>query len=43
MCENSKPDFVPIGIWLDKFEHPLIISGPCSAESESQIVSLAKA
>ena len=43
MFEDSKPDFMPLGIWLDKFEHPLIISGPCSAENEDQIITLAKA
>ncbi|WP_185858775.1 bifunctional 3-deoxy-7-phosphoheptulonate synthase/chorismate mutase type II [Blattabacterium cuenoti] len=28
--------------WIDKWNHPLIISGPCSAESEQQILETAK-
>ncbi|WP_185877084.1 bifunctional 3-deoxy-7-phosphoheptulonate synthase/chorismate mutase type II [Blattabacterium cuenoti] len=28
--------------WIDKFKKPLIISGPCSAESEKQIIETAK-
>ncbi|WP_341652874.1 bifunctional 3-deoxy-7-phosphoheptulonate synthase/chorismate mutase type II [Blattabacterium cuenoti] len=28
--------------WIDKWNHPFIISGPCSAESEQQILETAK-
>ena len=42
MRENLQPDFLPIENWLNNFNYPLIISGPCSAESEEQVVSQAK-
>ncbi len=28
--------------WIDQFEKPLIISGPCSAESEKQVMEIAE-
>ncbi|HSM64190.1 MAG TPA: hypothetical protein VK833_09660, partial [Gillisia sp.] len=33
-----------LGAWLDKFnlDHPLVIAGPCSAETEDQLVGIAK-
>jgi len=42
MGKNSDPDFAPIGSWLSDYKYPLIISGPCSAESEEQVIMLAK-
>ena len=37
--ENNKN----IGSWLDKFglDHPLVIAGPCSAETEEQVLKIA--
>ncbi len=37
--ENSKA----LGTWLDDFKlsHPLVIAGPCSAETEAQVLSIA--
>lgn len=35
-------DLIPLHQWFDKFDKPLIIAGPCSAESEEQILSTAK-
>jgi len=38
--ENKKE----LRTWLDKFnlDHPLVIAGPCSAETEDQLVTIAK-
>ncbi|CAN5123411.1 bifunctional 3-deoxy-7-phosphoheptulonate synthase/chorismate mutase type II [soil metagenome] len=38
--ENKKE----LRTWLDKFnlDHPLVIAGPCSAETEEQVVKIAK-
>ncbi|MBN3036522.1 MAG: bifunctional 3-deoxy-7-phosphoheptulonate synthase/chorismate mutase type II [Bacteroidales bacterium] len=36
-------DIVPLHEWLDMKEQPLVISGPCSAESEDQIMVTARA
>lgn len=38
--ENKKE----LGSWLEKFnlDHPLVIAGPCSAETEEQLVKIAK-
>lgn len=38
--ENKKE----LRTWLDKFnlDHPLVIAGPCSAETEEQLVKIAK-
>jgi chorismate mutase len=37
--ENKKE----LGTWLDKFglDHPLVIAGPCSAETEEQVLKIA--
>jgi len=35
-------NIVPLNKWLDIKESPLVISGPCSAESEGQILKTAK-
>ena len=35
-------DIIPIGEWLESNDQPLIISGPCSAENEEQVISTAK-
>jgi chorismate mutase len=34
-------DIIPINQWLTKEHHPLIIAGPCSAESEEQVLTTA--
>ncbi|SFS80793.1 chorismate mutase [Sphingobacterium wenxiniae] len=34
-------DIVPLKSWLDTGDKPLIIAGPCSAETEEQVVSTA--
>jgi len=36
MAENTKKD------WFSKFKKPFIIAGPCSAESEEQVLATAK-
>jgi chorismate mutase len=38
--ENSKA----LGTWLDDFKlsHPLVIAGPCSAETEEQVLEIAR-
>ena len=35
-------NILPLNKWLDIKYHPFIISGPCSAESEEQLISTAK-
>jgi len=35
-------DIKPLGDWLDIKKSPLIISGPCSAETEEQVLNTAK-
>jgi chorismate mutase len=35
-------DIMPLEEWLDSKEKPLVISGPCSAESEDQVLRIAK-
>ena len=35
-------NIVPISNWLPKVDKPYLISGPCSAESESQMLQIAK-
>lgn len=35
-------DIVPLNSWLDNGKEPLIISGPCSAETEEQLLATAK-
>ena len=37
------PDILPLEEWLDIKEYPLVISGPCSAETEEQVLVTAKA
>lgn len=34
-------DIVPLASWIDTGDKPLIIAGPCSAETEEQVVSTA--
>jgi len=36
-------DIIPLENWLDIKERPLVISGPCSAESEDQVLQIARA
>lgn len=36
-------DLIPIQNWLPNYVFPLIMAGPCSAESESQVLATAKA
>ncbi|MBM3435897.1 MAG: 3-deoxy-7-phosphoheptulonate synthase [Bacteroidetes bacterium] len=38
-----KLDILPLKKWLDTKENPLIISGPCSAESQGQVLDTALA
>lgn len=40
MTKNTHIDFIK---WVGEYEKPLIISGPCSAESEEQMLNTAKA
>lgn len=35
-------DITPLNSWLDTGKEPLIISGPCSAETEEQVLATAK-
>lgn len=35
-------EIIPIDQWLKTDVHPLVISGPCSAENEEQVISTAK-
>jgi len=35
-------DILPLNKWLEHYELPFVISGPCSAESEQQILDTAK-
>ncbi len=35
---SAEFDIAPIETWVDDFEKPLIISGPCSAETEEQLL-----
>ena len=35
-------DFLPIKKWLGEVRSPVLIAGPCSAESEAQIMETAK-
>jgi len=36
-------DIIPLSQWGFEFEHPFVISGPCSAESEEQVMQTAQA
>ncbi len=42
---HSNAEFTPLALdtWLSDFSHPLIISGPCSAESRDQVLKTASA
>ncbi|HCT30807.1 MAG TPA: 3-deoxy-7-phosphoheptulonate synthase [Bacteroidales bacterium] len=35
-------DIIPITEWFSGFNHPLLIAGPCSAESEEQVLATAR-
>src|SRR4051812_30636671 len=35
-------DIIPLAEWLPAFRKPLLITGPCSAESEEQMLDTAK-
>ncbi|HPT03957.1 MAG TPA: bifunctional 3-deoxy-7-phosphoheptulonate synthase/chorismate mutase type II [Bacteroidales bacterium] len=35
-------DILPLTSWLENYNQPLIISGPCSAETEEQVLATAK-
>jgi chorismate mutase len=39
---TPKPDIITQSSWLPNGEGPLVISGPCSAESESQLLQTAR-
>jgi len=39
---NSLPDINPIKTWLPHIDNPLLISGPCSLETEQQTLETAK-
>jgi chorismate mutase len=41
--KDVKLDILPLKEWIDFDVHPLIISGPCSAESKEQVLNTAKA
>jgi len=41
--KEFKLNILPLNKWLDFSDRPLIISGPCSAESRDQLVNTAKA
>ncbi|HLN52282.1 MAG TPA: chorismate mutase [Lentimicrobium sp.] len=36
-------EFIPLDKWIDYSEKPLVIAGPCSAETESQVMQTARA
>jgi chorismate mutase len=38
---NSRLDIIPLEKWLDSLTLPLVIAGPCSAETESQVMETA--
>ena len=38
---TAKLDIIPINQWMKNKDRPLIISGPCSAESEEQVMATA--
>lgn len=39
---TTKLDIIPINQWMKNEDRPLIISGPCSAESEAQVMATAR-
>lgn len=42
MNTNAKLDIIPLKQWMNISDRPIIISGPCSAESEKQILATAR-
>lgn len=38
----AKLDIIPLNEWISPGEFPLVVSGPCSAESEEQVLETAK-
>lgn len=41
--EMEKPlDLLPLSSWIPGYQHPLVISGPCSAESREQVLETAR-
>lgn len=38
-----KLDIVPLSKWLPNLKRPLVIAGPCSAETEEQVINTARA
>lgn len=41
-AQNKNMDFAPLQSWIPHSQKPLIIAGPCSAESEDQVLETAK-
>jgi chorismate mutase len=39
---TGSPDIAPLESWLPVADQPLVISGPCSAESEEQVIGTAR-
>ena len=35
-------DFTPLHKWIPNLKKPLVIAGPCSAETEEQMLGIAK-
>lgn len=42
MSKQPQLDIVPMNEWLPQSEQPLVIAGPCSAESEEQVMQTAR-
>ncbi len=42
MSKHPQLDIVPMDEWLPQSEQPLVIAGPCSAESEEQVMQTAR-
>ncbi len=40
---TAKLDIFPINQWMNEIDRPLIIGGPCSAETEEQVLTIARA
>ncbi|MDD3876198.1 MAG: chorismate mutase [Bacteroidales bacterium] len=43
MKKSSGSKFIPLSDWLGDIKKPVVIAGPCSAESEEQVFKTAKA
>lgn len=41
-AKNNKMEFTPLNQWIPYDDKPLIIAGPCSAESEEQVMETAR-